>query len=87
MLLDSLMFLSFLHEPKTDQQDSNSAVVVVPKSDPAAVLYSLGTTWHTKAVVFTHYNHMPCTATHVMASGPEVLMQKLNRIARGEWSR
>lgn len=54
-------------------------MLVVRQSDPAAMLYSLGTTWRTKAVVFTHCNHMVCTTTQVLAPGLEVLMQKLNK--------
>ncbi|XP_066396658.1 4-coumarate--CoA ligase-like 7 [Miscanthus floridulus] len=70
VLLDSPTFLSFLlHEPEDD-----AAAVVVRQSDPAAVLYSSGTTGRGKAVVITHRNLMPSIATQAPAPGPEVFM-------------
>lgn len=75
VLLDSPSFLSFLHDPGTEPhgEDSNgTGAVVVRQSDPAAVLYSSGTTGRGKAVVVTHRNLMACNA--MRAAAPDVLM-------------
>ncbi|XP_066389260.1 4-coumarate--CoA ligase-like 7 isoform X1 [Miscanthus floridulus] len=72
VLLDSPTFLSFLHDEPED--DVAAAAAVVRQSDPAAVLYSSGTTGRAKAVVITHRNLMPCTATQAPPPGPEVFM-------------
>ena len=71
VLLDSPTFLSFLHD---EPEDDVAAAAVVRQSDPAAVLYSSGTTGRAKAVVITHRNLMPCTATQAPPPGPEVFM-------------
>ncbi|KAG0541366.1 hypothetical protein BDA96_02G010300 [Sorghum bicolor] len=72
VLLDSPTFLSFLHESEPELEPQQQ--VVVRQSDPAAVLYSSGTTGRAKAVVLTHRNLMPSVATQAPAPGPEVFM-------------
>uniref|UniRef100_A0ACD5W8P9 Uncharacterized protein n=1 Tax=Avena sativa TaxID=4498 RepID=A0ACD5W8P9_AVESA len=72
VLLDSPRFLSFLHGPG-DASAMDAAVI--RQSDPAAILYSSGTTGLAKAVVLTHRNIM---TSRVMAASapaaPEVLL-------------
>ncbi|XP_047088002.1 4-coumarate--CoA ligase-like 7 [Lolium rigidum] len=72
LLLDSPRFLSFLQGPG---DSSVMDATVIHQSDPAAILYSSGTTGRAKAVVLTHRNLM---TSRVMAASapaaPEVLL-------------
>lgn len=62
VLLDSPRFLSFLQGPG---DASVMDATVIHQSDPAAILYSSGTTGRAKAVVLTHRNLM---ASRIMAA-------------------
>ncbi|EER97854.2 4-coumarate--CoA ligase-like 7 [Sorghum bicolor] len=71
VLLDSPTFLSFLMH---DEPEDGDAVVVVRQSDPAAVLYSSGTTGRAKAVVLTHRNLIASNATRAPVAGGTLML-------------
>ncbi|KAL6622705.1 hypothetical protein ACP70R_032584 [Stipagrostis hirtigluma subsp. patula] len=70
VFLDSPRFLSFLQEP--DGSGSTAAgtdAVVIHQADPAAILYSSGTTGRAKAVVLTHRNLITAAAAPGLVAG------------------
>ncbi|KAM3311264.1 hypothetical protein ACQJBY_031746 [Aegilops geniculata] len=71
VLLDSPRFLSFLHGPG-DALAMGAAVIY--QFDPAAILYSSGTTGSAKAVVLTHRNLMATRVLPGPAPPDEVVM-------------
>ncbi|KAL6622707.1 hypothetical protein ACP70R_032586 [Stipagrostis hirtigluma subsp. patula] len=74
VLLDSPRFLSFLQEPDDGgTAAAGTDAVVILQSDPAAILYSSGTTGRAKAVVQTHRNLITAAAAPGLVAG-EVLM-------------
>ncbi|KAL6643685.1 hypothetical protein ACP70R_018451 [Stipagrostis hirtigluma subsp. patula] len=74
ILLDSPRFLSFLQEPNGGGTVAAGAdAVVIHQSDPAAILYSSGTTGRAKGVVQTHRNLITAAAAPGLVAG-EVLM-------------
>ncbi|KAG8089699.1 hypothetical protein GUJ93_ZPchr0011g28940 [Zizania palustris] len=71
VLLDSPTFLSYLQELG---DVSATETVVICQSDPAAILYSSGTTGRAKAVLLTHRNIMASTTMAAAAKMAAVVL-------------